>query len=124
MRVLALLIAACACAGAACAADAADAGERAFQRCYSCHSVEEGETDTPGPNLRGVIGRPAGTLKGYEFSPAMVAAGKRGLVWTRATIDALIKDSERFVPGTTMALPPLSDAQIRREVIDYLERAK
>jgi cytochrome c len=109
---------------AAPAADAPDAGERAFQRCYACHSVEADETDTPGPNLRKVIGRRAGTLKGYDFSLAMVAAGKKGLVWTPETIDALIADSERFLPGTTMSMPPLSDARLRREVIDYLERPR
>jgi cytochrome c2 len=124
MRFLALAVAGFVCAGAASAADAPDAGERAFQRCYSCHSVEGGETDTPGPNLRNVIGRRAGTLPGYEFSQAMVAAGKKGLVWTREAVDALIADSERFVPGTTMSMPPLTDAKLRREVIDYLERAR
>lgn len=124
MRVFVFLVGALALAGAAPAADAPDAGERAFQRCYSCHSVEAGETDTPGPNLRKVMGRRAGTLKGFSFSPAMVAAGKRGLVWTRETIDALIADSEKFVPGTTMSMPPLRDAKLRREVIDYLERPR
>lgn len=124
MRILVFAACAFAFAGAAWAADAPDAGEPAFQRCYSCHSVAADEADTPGPNLRKVIGRRAGTLKGYEFSPAMVAAGKKGLVWTRETIDALIADSEKFVPGTTMNSPPLNDAKLRREVIEYLERSR
>jgi cytochrome c len=111
-------------AGAVVAVDLPDPGARAFQRCYSCHSVVAGETDTPGPNLHGVVGRRAGTVKGYAFSPAMIAAGRRGLVWTRANLDALMADSERFLPGTTMSLPPLKDERIRRDVIEYLERER
>ncbi len=59
------------------AAQAGDAekGERVFQRCYSCHSVVAGENKLQGPNLRGVIGRTAGTLPGFEYSPATIGAG-------------------------------------------------
>ena len=99
-------------------------GERAFQRCYACHSVITGEDRLPGPNLRGVLGRRAGALPGFEFSPAMIEAGAaRGLVWTRATLDAFLADPQRVVPGTTMAMPGLPDADDRRDMIDYLEQA-
>ena len=37
-------------------------GERVFQRCFSCHSVVAGDDKLPGPNLKTVIGRRAGTL--------------------------------------------------------------
>ena len=99
-------------------------GERVFQRCYACHSVVAGEDKLPGPNLRGVIGRRAGTLPGFEFSPAMVEAGaSRGLVWTRATLDAFLADPQRLIPGTAMGMPGLPDDGDRRDVIDYLEQA-
>ena len=51
-------------------------GERVFQRCYACHSVVAGEDGLPGPNLRCVLGRRAGTLAGFRFSPAMASAGR------------------------------------------------
>ncbi len=97
-------------------------GERVFQRCFACHSVTAGEDKLPGPNLRGVIGRRAGTLAAFRFSPALVAAGARGLVWTRETLDAYLADPERFVPGTEMGLPGLRESDDRRDVIDFLER--
>jgi cytochrome c len=53
----------------------AERGARAFQRCRACHSVRPGEDKLPGPNLRGVLGRRAGTLAGFRFSPAMIEAG-------------------------------------------------
>jgi cytochrome c len=97
-------------------------GERVFQRCFACHSVLPGETTLPGPNLRGVIGRRAGTLAGFRFSPAMVEAGARGLVWSRETLDAYVTDPLALVPGTEMVLiPGLRDPHDRADLIDYLQ---
>ena len=98
-------------------------GERVFQRCFACHSVVAGEDKLSGPTLRGVLDRRAGTQPGFRFSPAMIAAGARGLVWTRATLDAYLADPEGFLPGTEMALPGLRDAVDRKNVIDYLEKS-
>jgi cytochrome c len=97
-------------------------GERVFQRCFACHSVVAGEDRLPGPNLRTVVGRRAGTLPGYRFSPALIEAGARGLVWTRATLDVYLADPDRFIPGTEMGMPGLREADDRRDVIDFLER--
>jgi cytochrome c len=106
------------------AADAEPArGERVFQRCFACHSVVAGENMLPGPNLRGVLGRRAGTVPGFRFSPALTGAGARGLIWTRDTLDAYLADPEAYLPGTAMAMPPLTEPTDRRAVIDYLERA-
>ena len=100
-------------------------GERVFQRCYACHSVMAGEERLPGPSLRCVLGRRAGTLAGFEFSPAMIEAGAaRALVWSRAALDAFLVDPQSVVPGTAMWIPSLSIAEDRRDVIDYLERAE
>ncbi len=97
-------------------------GARVFQRCYACHSVVAGEDKLPGPSLRCLLGRRAGTLPGFEFSPAMVEAGAaRGLVWTRSTLDDFLADPQRLVPGTEMGMPGLPGADDRRDVIDYLE---
>ena len=98
-------------------------GERVFQRCFACHSVVAGEDKLPGPNLRGVVGRRAGTQPGFRFSPALIEAGARGLVWTRATLDAYLADPVGFLPGTEMGLPELRDAVDRKNVIDYLEKS-
>jgi cytochrome c len=44
-------------------------------------------------------------------------------VWTHDTLDAYLADPEAWLPGTEMAMPPLTDPDERRDVIDYLERA-
>jgi cytochrome c len=97
-------------------------GERVFQRCYACHSVAPGEDNLAGPNLRCILGRRAGTLPGFRFSPAMSEAGViRGLVWTREALDAFLIDPQRVIPGTAMWIPELAVPEDRRDLIDYLE---
>jgi cytochrome c len=122
----AALILAVACAGPAAGAAARaadpDAGARAFQKCYACHSVEPGETDTPGPNLRGVVGRPAGALDGFAYSEAMAEAGRDGgLVWTEERLDAFLADPESYLPGTLMSFVGMRDPTEREAVIGYLK---
>ena len=96
-------------------------GQVVYQRCYACHSVKAEENNLQGPSLRGVLGRRAGTAPGFEYSPAMIEAGaKRRLVWARKTLDAFLADPQRFVPGTSMSMPPLRGAVDRRDVIHYL----
>lgn len=98
-------------------------GERVFQHCYACHSVGTEEERLTGPSLRCVVGRRAGTLAGFEFSAAMLEAGaRRGLVWTRETLEAFLVGPQRIVAGTTMWIPSLQAAQDRQDLIDYLER--
>ena len=119
------LLAAGAVAGAWLPPASADSarGELVFQRCFACHSVVAGEEGLPGPNLRGVIGRRAGTQPGFRFSPALIEAGARGLVWTPAALDAYLADPARFLPDTEMAMPGLPAADDRRDVIDYLQQS-
>ena len=104
-------------------ADAAH-GQVLFQRCAGCHALAPVSAAMPGPNLAGVIGRRAGTLAGFEYSSAMVDAGKSdNVVWTRATLDKYLADPDDVVPGTAMRLNFQLTANDRRDVIDYLEQA-
>jgi len=108
------------------AAARADAqhGQQVFQRCAACHAVVENAPTLPGPNLRGVIGRRAGTLAGFEYSSAMVDAGKTDhVVWTPQTLDKYLTDPDDVVPGTAMRLNFELTASERRDVIEYLEQA-
>jgi cytochrome c len=100
-------------------------GERVFQRCFSCHSVAPSETaQLQGPSLHGVVGRPAATVAGFDYSDAMKAKAAGGLVWTPETLDRFIADPDTFVPGTPMVvLPPLRDEQDRADLIAYLARS-
>ncbi|OYZ13732.1 MAG: hypothetical protein B7Y35_07705 [Sphingomonadales bacterium 28-64-96] len=91
-----------------------------FNYCISCHSVDPAETGLPAPNLDGVLGRKAGSGRDFEYSPAMRAAGDKGLIWTRETLKAFLTNPEALVPGTAMQqLPPGAPVDA---VVDWLAR--
>ncbi len=105
------------------AVQAANPGERLFQQCYACHSVDPAERGLPGPNLSGVVGRPAAGEPGFDYSAAMRSAAARGLRWSEAELDRFIADPEAAMPGTSMSYLGLRKAEERRALIDYLKRA-
>lgn len=92
----------------------------AFAACAGCHSVEPG-MNAIGPSLAGVVGRKAGSLAGFEYSPAMKAYGK---VWDEATLDTFLTSPMTTVPGTRMSYMGQSDPAARKALIDYLKILK
>src|ERR1700720_4445550 len=104
------------CGQARAAGDAA-AGKTVFaNQCASCHTTEVGKNGF-GPSLAAVLGRKAGGLAGFTYSPAMAQAG---LTWDEKNLDEFLTSSTGKVPGTAMqvALPNPAD---RAHVIAYLE---
>jgi cytochrome c2 len=111
--------------GAALVPPAARAAERSGaavfkQYCAQCHSLEPG-VNRHAPTLAGVIGRRAGTLPGFEYSPALQLQ-KRGLVWDGKTLDEWLRDPHAAVAEAGMPFEGLKDAEQRRAVIEFLER--
>jgi cytochrome c len=106
--------------GQALAQDAA-AGEKVFAKCKACH-VADTDQNKIGPSLKGVIGRTAGTLEGYKYSPAMVEAGKGGMVWDDATLTEYLKAPKAVVKGTKMAFAGLKKDEDLANVIAYLKQ--
>lgn len=113
--VLVLLLAG---SNAALAQDAAS-GEKIFAQCKACHQIGEGAKNAVGPVLNGVIGRKAGTVEGYNYSPANKNSG---LTWDEATFREYIKDPKAKVPGTKMVYAGLKDEQRINDLIAYLKQ--
>ncbi len=112
---IAALAAGAALAGAAHAqtAEVARGAEVFDDRCSSCHVLD---AVGQGPNLRGVIGRKAGTVAGFPFTAALKASG---LTWTPANLDRWLTGPQKLVPGTAMtAVVP--DAHERHDLLAYL----
>jgi cytochrome c len=72
-----------------------------------------------GPNLRGVVGRIAGTAPGFEYSDAFLARLK-GMPWSVEALDVWITNTQAWVPGALMIYKQ-PDAEIRRKIIAYLK---
>jgi len=100
-------------------AGAADAtrGQEIYRKCASCHTIEANGRNRAGPRLHGLFGRVAGSVADYRYSEALKSSG---IIWTDQTLDAYLKDSEAFVPGTKM-YGGLSQDQDREDLIAYLK---
>jgi cytochrome c len=72
-------------------------GEQVYARCAACHALAY---DRVGPHHCGLLGRRAGTVPGFAYSPAM-----------------------QVVPGTTMTYAGIPDAKERSDLIAYLKHA-
>jgi cytochrome c len=96
------------------------AGEKVFNQCKACHTVQAGQNRV-GPSLHGVVGRQAGTVEGFQYSPAMKSAG---LTWTPENLDKYLTDPKAFVAGNKMAFVGLKKPEDRANVIAYLAQQK
>ena len=99
-------------------------GRTVFTRCIACHSLEAERSPAPGPSLIGVVGRAAAALPDFEYSPALVEAGRRGLVWTEEALDRFVADTEAFLPGTVMGFLRIPDAADRRALVELIKSAR
>lgn len=96
------------------AAGDAARGETLYEsRCGGCHSVED---DRIGPRHRDVVGRKAGSIAGFDYSPALK---KSGFVWDAARLDRWLANPEQLVPGQKMGYS-VPDAADRTDLIAYL----
>src|SRR5882724_8113955 len=92
-------------------------GKALYQGCAACHSIDENDL---GPLHRGVVGRRAGSIADYSYSPALKGSG---LTWDEATLDKWLTNPSALVPGTKMYFK-LDAAQDRADVISSLESLK
>ncbi|HKX78436.1 MAG TPA: c-type cytochrome [Novosphingobium sp.] len=115
----ALALGALALAAPLLAAGDAERGKALFARCAACHSVEPGKNKL-GPSLAGTVGRKAGAVPGYKYSPAMTKSGK---VWDAKALDAYLAAPTKAVPGTTMVIA-VPNAEDRAHLIAYLATVK
>ncbi|MEZ5779316.1 MAG: c-type cytochrome [Paracoccaceae bacterium] len=82
-------------------------GESEFKKCKSCHAiiaddgteiVKGGKT---GPNLYGVIGRPAASVEDFKYGDGILAAAEKGLVWDEENLAKYTEDPTAFLDEFT-----------------------
>jgi len=119
MRGTILIVALVFAAGAARADGDAARGEKRFEECATCHTLERGLNNV-GPSLYGVVGRKAGEIADFRYSPAMK---RSGITWTAQTLDMFIADPQKEVPGNRMPFAGMPNAGDRADLIAYLMKA-
>lgn len=91
------------------------AGQQTYEvRCSFCHG--EGAVGGQGPVLIGVVGRKAGSVPNFSYSPALKSSG---LTWTPANLDRFLTNPAELVPGTSMPMS-VPDTKERADIIAYL----
>ena len=94
----------------------AERGRVLFQRqCGVCHQAAQPRNGL-GPILQGMIGRAAGTVEGFNYSPALKSSR---ISWTPETLDSFLANPTTTVRGTRMA-QRVPEEQQRRDIIKFL----
>ena len=99
------------------AAPDAARGQQLYARCAACHALT---FDRVGPRHCGLLGRRAGSVPGFDYSPAMK---KSGIVWSEKTLDRFLTKPLAMVPGSTMTYAGVPEASDRGDLIAYLKAA-
>jgi cytochrome c len=99
---------------------AAQTAPPAFNACRACHSVQKDAKGGLGPNLNGVVGRPAAALPGFTYSAALKGSKLR---WDDQTLNDFLAAPMKKVPGTRMPIGTPDPAK-RAAIITYLKGLK
>lgn len=99
------------------AGDAARGAQLYEARCGGCHSVD---ADRSGPRHAGLAGRRAGSVAGFDYSPALRTST---VVWTAATLERWLADPEALIPGQRMVYR-LDSAAERTDIVAWLVTLK
>jgi cytochrome c len=106
---------------AAVAPAAAEDGAALFvKNCQTCHIVAKEGGVRAGPPLRGIVGRKAGSIEGFNYSPGLKASG---ILWKPEALDQWLTFPRKMVRGTFM-LYRQNNPEIRKAIIDYLATQK
>lgn len=87
--------------------------------CAACHFEFKANGNNVGPNLSSVIGRKAGSFKGFQYSDAMKT---KTHVWSEANLLRFLAGPDKMVPDTAMGFEGFADNQMRLDVIAYLKQ--
>ncbi len=92
------------------------AGQRLFrQRCGACHQIGAARNGV-GPHLQAIHGRAAGSIEGFNYSPALRASG---ITWNDEKLDAYLANPTAMIRGTCMT-QRFTNAAERRAIIEFL----
>lgn len=93
-------------------------GEKAFAVCRACHQIGPTAHNAVGPVLNGVVGRPAGSYPGYNYSAANKGSG---ITWTVAELQLYLANPQGVVKGTKMIFAGYPhDPQKVNDIIAFL----
>ena len=93
------------------------AGEKVFKKCTACHDAKAAGKHKTGPNLWGILNRPAHAAEGFKYSEAMLG---HAAPWGPEELDRYLTNPKTAIPGNKMAFAGLPKAADRHNLIAWL----
>ena len=121
-------LAALACSVLAMPVTAADT-EKVIKKCKACHTLEQGDTKKKaGPNLFGMYGSKAGSVKGFKYAKGFREAKETIGVWDAEKLDSYLTNPTAFLKANggskTKMTFRLKKAEERAAAIEFLKTLK
>ena len=92
-------------------------GQAATKVCQACHNFEKGAGAKVGPALYGVVGRPKGSVTGFDYSAGLKAKGGN---WDFAALDDFLTNPKAYISGTKMGYAGEPSPEKRADIEAYL----
>ena len=93
-------------------------GAKLFKnQCATCHTLKAADPQRQGPTLEGVVGRKAGSIAGFHYSPGFA---KADWIWDDTRLDAWLTNPQAVIPGAVMPYKQ-AKAEVRGAIIAYLK---
>ncbi|ATY93611.1 Cytochrome c [Candidatus Hodgkinia cicadicola] len=93
-------------------------GEKFYNKCASCHSINENEENRAGPNLWNIMFSNVASNKSFSYSPALRALANTR--WGFETLNKFLRSPAAYAKGTYMAFSGLPDGAERMDILNYL----
>ncbi|XXM93313.1 MAG: c-type cytochrome [Candidatus Hodgkinia cicadicola] len=93
-------------------------GEKFYNKCTSCHSIEQNEPNKAGPNLWNIMSKNVAAAAGFNYSPALKSLAQAK--WGFETLNKFLKAPSVYAKGTYMPFSGLSSPAERMDMLSYL----
>lgn len=90
------------------------------QQCATCHTNNLTDPVRQGPSLFGIVGRLAGSIEGFHYSPGFA---KTDFIWDETKLDAWMTNPQATIPGSAMVYRQ-AKPEVRAAIIAYLKELR
>ena len=95
-------------------------GKKAFKKCASCHSIDDGGKNKSGPNLFDILNRGIATNEKFKYSKKLASFADDNPLWTPELMNLWLENSQKLIKGSKMRVKVKKDAD-RENLIAYFQ---
>ena len=95
-------------------------GKKAFKKCASCHSIDNGGKNKSGPNLYDILNRGIATNEKFKYSKKLVSFANDNPLWTPELMNLWLENSQKLVKGSKMRVKVKKETD-RENLIAYFQ---